>query len=391
MSRATTADPHAPVPAFPIAALTFLCSLGTGVLWNAIYFIAKSDYGFNERDSLLLACASGFFYTIVALRAGALVRAIERHLSPRGALAGVLLVQALLAPVVLLLPGEATLWVVAVVMTSLGALQWPIVQHFLAANRHGEAMRNAIGWFNASWMLATALGLAAAGPLAQAGLTKWAIPSLLPINLLAMAFLALFPARAPTHDPGESARHVPSSYRSLLRASRVLHPMGYLVIGALSPILPYLFTTIGTNESSQAPIGASWHYARLAAVLVLWRYNFWHGRAGTLVIAGLLLGSGFAIAVAAPNEELLIIGLIALGVGQGTIYYNAIYYGLAIGAAEVDAGGTHEALVGAGYCVGPGLGLAMFAIGGGPSAFIGAVIGALAVGGVLAWRRARVI
>jgi NADH:ubiquinone oxidoreductase subunit 6 (subunit J) len=74
----------------------------------------------------------------------------------------------------------------------------------------------------------------------------------------------------------------------------------------------------------------------------------------------MLLTAGFACAVAAPNEWGIALGLFALGLGQGTIYYSAIYYGLAVGAAEVDAGGIHEALVGAGYFMGPALGLAVF-------------------------------
>ena len=62
--------------------------------------------------------------------------------------------------------------------------------------------------------------------------------------------------------------------------------------------------------------------------------------------------------------------------------------GDALGAAEVDAGGTHEALVGAGYFVGPGLGLATLAAGAGTPVFIGLVLGALAVGFVFAAARA---
>lgn len=371
-----------------MAGLTFVCSLGTGVLWNAIYFIAESEYGFKQTDTLLLAFVSGVFYTVVAVSAGWIVRALERRMTPRSALALVLIAQGVLAPLVVVFPGVATLWIATVVMMSLGALQWPIVQHFLVSGRHGHEMRNSIGWFNASWMAATAISLAAVGPLKGAGLMSWAIPSLLPVNLIALAFLMRFPRVPTAHDEGETARHVPPSYTPLLAASRVLHPMGYLVIGALAPILPYLFQSIGTDPSLQAPLGSIWHVARFAAVIVLWRAAFWHGRGATLVFAAVMLAGGFATAVAATSEGMLAAGLIGLGAGQGIIYYCAIYYGLAVGGAKVDAGGTHEALVGAGYFLGPLLGLATFSAGFGTSAFIGIVLGALAAGFVVSILRA---
>jgi hypothetical protein len=34
-----------------------------------------------------------------------------------------------------------------------------------------------------------------------------------------------------------------------------------------------------------------------------------------------------------------------------------LYYAMSVGGADVDAGGTHEALIGAGYTIGPGIGL----------------------------------
>jgi MFS family permease len=377
-----------PTPGLPIGLLTFLLSLGTGVLWNALFFIAKSQYGFDEQKSLWLAFANGVLYTVVAFNAGRTVRALERRLSPRATLGALLLVQAALAPLVLI-PSELVLWITAITMTGFGALQWPIVQHYLVSGRHGPEMRNAIGWWNASWMASTAVGLAAAGPLEKYGLAAWAIPAMLPVNLLAFACLAWFPAHPPAHDAEQHARHVPSSYRPLLRASRVLHPLGYLVIGALAPILPYLFTNLNTSDALHAPIGSTWHVARLVAVVILWKTAFWHGRGATLVVAGGLLSLGFATAVAAPSEAILMAGLVAVGLGQGTIYYNAIYYGLAIGAAEVDAGGIHEALVGAGYFMGPAIGLAAFAAGAGTPVFIGLILGALAAGSVFAVLRAR--
>lgn len=369
-----------PVRALPIAALTFVCSLGTGVLWNAIFFIAESEYGFSQNETLLLAFVNGVCYAAVAMFAGPAVRLLERRLSPRAALGAVLLAQALLAPLVKLAPGIATLWFSAVVMTALGALQWPIVQHYLVSGRHGREMRDAIGWWNVSWMAATAVSLAAAGPLKAAGLISWAIPSLLPINLIAILFLAWFPKVPARHDGDEQARSVPATYAPLLAASRVLHPLGYLVIGALAPILPYIFDTLGTESALQAPVGSTWHVARVAAVVVLWRTAFWHGRGASLATAALLLAGGFALAVGARSEGVLVVGLACLGAGQGVIYYSAIYYGLAVGGAKVDAGGIHEALVGAGYFLGPMLGLVTFSLGFGTGSFIGVVLGALAVG-----------
>jgi hypothetical protein len=185
---------------FPIAALTFLCSLGTGILWNALYFIAEREYGFTQRDSLLLAFLNGVLYTFVAMRAGPTVRFLERHMSARSALGLVLLVQAAMAPLVLI-PSVAVLWVSAIAMTALGALQWPIVQAYLAAGRHGAEMRNAIGWWNASWMLATAIGLALAGPLeaaqlATANTTAAAMTTPMNQELAAVSFAELVPYSA---------------------------------------------------------------------------------------------------------------------------------------------------------------------------------------------------
>ena len=115
-------------------------------------------------------------------------------------------------------------------------------------------------------------------------------------------------------------------------------------------------------------------------MIVLWKTAFWHGRGTTLTLAAMLLAGGFALSVASESEAALAIGLIGIGLGQGVIYYSAIYYGLAVGGAKVEAGGIHEALVGAGYFLGPLLGLATFALGFGTSAFIGVVLGVLAAG-----------
>src|SRR5690606_24106982 len=78
-----------------------------------------------------------------------------------------------------------------------------------------------------------------------------------------------------------------------------------------------------------------------------------------------LLLAGFAMTVLSPllgpgTPAVLLIGagLAVLGVGLGVIYAGAIYYAMEVGKAEVEAGGTHEALIGLGYTLGPACGLA---------------------------------
>ncbi|MCA9283477.1 MAG: hypothetical protein KDA30_15735, partial [Phycisphaerales bacterium] len=77
---------------------------------------------------------------------------------------------------------------------------------------------------------------------------------------------------------------------------------------------------------------------------------------GRLTIAawtGVLLGLGFALTFLAPATPMLVIGLAALGIGAGAAYFGALYYAMELDSAKVDAGGKHEAIIGAGYAIGP--------------------------------------
>lgn len=72
-----------------------------------------------------------------------------------------------------------------------------------------------------------------------------------------------------------------------------------------------------------------------------------------------MLLTGFGLVVlrlADPGPlavALFVIGLVLFGFGAATVYAAALYYAMEVGAAEVDAGGTHEAMIGVGYSVGP--------------------------------------
>lgn len=341
-----------------ILALTFLASMGTGVLWSGLSFIAKHEFDYSAEANFLLYIATAVAYVAAALAAGKVTRALERHLSPRGILAWLLVAQAMIALLPLVWAAHWVLWVVGCSTSMIAATLWPIVESYLGAGRHGRAMRSAMGWWNVTWTVAVALALVLMAPLISKQYAVMAVVALAPISILAIPILLGFTHAPGVHDESMQRESITIEYPLLLRSARVLLPLGYLLIGAISPLMPYRLEELGVEAISETPMTATWMFARVAALAIMWRVQFWHGRWGTLLFgAGMIIG-GFGLIVAAVNVPMLLLGLISFGIGQGVIYYAALYYALSVGAAAVDAGGTHEALIGVGYAVGPAAALA---------------------------------
>jgi len=285
-------------------------------------------------------------------------RALERWLSPRGILMWLLIAQALVAVTPLVWTTHWVLWFVACATSVIAATLWPIVESYLAAGRHGAAMRSAMGWWNVTWTGAVAIALVLMAPLISEQHAVMAVVALAPISLLALPSLIGFTRSPGVHDESLWRESITAEYPLLLRSARVLLPLGYLLIGAISPLMPYRLEDLGVAAISETPMTATWMIARVAALAIMWRVAFWHGRWGALLFGAAMITGGFAVIVAAPNVPIMLVGLIAFGMGQGVVYYTALYYALSVGAAAVDAGGTHEALIGVGYTIGPAAALA---------------------------------
>lgn len=362
-SHTTAADGRGVAPLGAVLAVTFLASLGTGVFWNAIGFVAKHAYGFSQQRTLVLYLVMGAVYTIGAARAGPVTRWCERWISPRGLLAVVIAAQGVLCAGPIVFEGAWALWVTIIGVSYASSLVWPLMESYVVAGRHGPDMRSSIGWFNLTWMSAVSLPLLLMPPILEHH-AEWAVGALTFANFAALGPLLLFPRRHAAHDDALSAVHVPGEYGMLMRSARVLLPLSYVLMAAMSPVLPYRFETLGANVMFETPATATWMIARVVAMFVLWRSAFWHGRWGTLVLGGVSMAGGFGLIVLAPSVPLMLVGFTGFGVGLGIIYHSALYYGMAVGRAEVDAGGAHEALIGAGYAVGPAAALLGTALGG---------------------------
>jgi MFS family permease len=66
----------------------------------------------------------------------------------------------------------------------------------------------------------------------------------------------------------------------------------------------------------------------------------------------------FAVILLSPNLIVLIAAQIFFGVAIGLIYYSSLFYSMDAGDTKGEHGGIHEAAIGLGNCVGPGIGAA---------------------------------
>ncbi|MHC5022744.1 MAG: MFS transporter [Planctomycetota bacterium] len=390
MSRSSGPSSGSTSALAPVLLVTFLASLGTGVFWFGLPFIARQAFDFSQLRNLALSAMMGVIYTLGAFRAGSITRRLERRLSPRSVLGWCLALQALACLLPVATSREWGLWIAAAAVTVLSSVAWPIIESYVTSGRHGRDMQRAIGWFNLTWMPAVVVPMFVMAPLLERH-GVWAIAGLSGAGVLALLILPGFGDRPAPHDHETAATHVAPEYPLLLRSVRVLLPLSYVLTSAMSPILPYRFEEIGVDVQWQTPSTATWMILRVVALLVMWRLPFWHGRWGTLLLGAATMTAGFAAIILATTLPVMLLGFATLGVGVGVVYYTALYYAMSVGLAEVEAGGTHEGLIGVGYAVGPLAGMAGVALGGsGPTvAVVWALVALGAVPAVHPYLRAR--
>jgi hypothetical protein len=364
-----------PAPLAVLLLVTFLGSVSSGIFWAAIFFVTAGPYHFSPARNLALAAAMGAVYALGARYAGTMLRALERRLSPRAVLGATLAIWGLAALAPLALGSEAALWGAALLGAAASAVTWPIVESYLAAGRHGSQMRAAIGWFNVTWTPATAVPLLVL-PLFAPAQVIFSLGLSVVVNAGAVLALLALPARPGAHEPIAALAAVGPEYPWLMRSASWLLPLSYVMSSTLAPVLPHRLAALGHTRDASL-IAASWMAARFATLALMGVVDFWHGRWGTLVAAGAALAGGLGLTLLATTLAGMVAGLLLFGVGMGLTYYAALYYALAVGHAAVDAGGTFEALIGVGYCLGPMLGIGGHASG---EAHAGATTFALAAG-----------
>lgn len=363
-----------PTPLWAAFAFTFFNSVGgMTVTSSGLFFLTKQGYHFSDSMNALLGVLLGAMYIVgatLASRVPAALKASFPGLSQRGVLALFMVALATLCAVPMLAqqlesdhehPSTWPIWAIVLLYTPITGMLWPIVESYISGGRHAANLRTTIGKWNIVWSSSGVWASLLVAPLVKhnAALVLVCVGV---GHLVAAALLTKFSPHPASHPDGRPQPH-PEIYTKLLVTFRILLPMSYVVASALGPHLPRAAAELGVADSAQALIAIAWLLPRVCGFVIMQRWQGWHGRWFVPILGGAVLVGGFSVAIVATSLPpafglaALIGGLAFFGLGMSVIYAGAIYYAMEVGHADVDAGGTHEALIGVGYMAGPAFGL----------------------------------
>jgi hypothetical protein len=389
----STSRQLARTPVWSVLVLTFLCS-AAGLITTGVYYITKETYDFSKVMNYALAFMQGVTYIAGALAAGPVLRLLCKgwRISTRTVLLALMLIMAAFSTIPWLAihlgtpdpsisgqpstPAAWPIWLLIALYSPLTGMLWPVVESYLSGGKSGHGLRSCIGIWNVIWsgaLVAMSVLIApyieGKGDLAILAGGGFHVASIIPL---------LYFGREPEPHPHEA--HAARTQASLLLGEkllvtfRMLLPTSYLVTTALTPFLPTQMDRLGIDAKHYTILGATWLAARVLGFVILERWHGWHERWWPTIVAPLLLLAGLAASVfshlpmaAGPEGQaaataILVVGLVLHGLAMATIYTGAIFYAMEVGTAQVDAGGTHEALIGVGYSAGPICGLLAAAV-----------------------------
>ena len=353
-----------------------LTSISVNLLLSGVAFLMTARFGFTVKQNLWLMMVLSAAYAIGALSAGKVAR---RFSKPSTLLGMQFAMLALLIPLALAGMGMiGSIWLfvpllVAAMMVS--TLTWPIIESILSENCDPKSMSRRITVYNLVWSITSVIVIAAYGTLLQ----YWPMgPIVVPVIchalclVLGLVLRRLLPRTAPA-EVKKAAVHVepdPELLQSRVLAlwlSRISLPASFVVANSLMAMYPTM-PVAGELGKGGSLLASLWMCGRVAMFALLGVTSVWHHKPKWLLGGGILLLVGY-LAIAIPGERLSIFaqaplwsvvsmmaaGEIVLGLMAGFVFSASLYFCMVLSDGSTDHGGYHEALIGVGGVMGPGL------------------------------------
>jgi MFS family permease len=365
-----------------------LNAFATTYFGNYIYFLLRDRFHFGQLGSLSAAALGGLVYTLASWQGGRFAQRFGYFTSLKVGLVSMIVCLAMGAiipslPMVLL---AFAVWMGAMCFT------WPALEALVCDNVSDGDLRKNIGIYNLVWSGAMAVMCFVGGKLYEVlgqDSIFWLPPLIHGGQYLIVVWLGkdLIHAAPALPQAAASCGTEPAvlersiSPRTFLRMAWLAIPFSYIGITTVIAVIPILSETLGLSTAQAGLFFSIWMFVRLGTFLVLWQWTGWHYHFGWLLGGFVGLTASFSLLLLAGNFGLVVVAQIAFGISVGLIYYSSLFYSMDVGETKGEHGGLHEAMIGAGACVGPAVGvLGLCLTPGSPNASAYAVAAILACG-----------
>jgi MFS family permease len=344
--------------------LAWLNIYATAYYGNYIFFLMQKEFGFGNRENLLLAAVNGFIYIFLAWFAGRFAQKRGYYFALKLGFA-VMVCALLVGTRAQSVPAH---YAVMIAWTIGMCFTWPTLEALVSEGEDRKGLGTMIGIYNCVWASGAAVSYFTGGAL----LERLGLRSLFwfPPMIHALQFAILLTLE---HQSRQLATTVPASRndepldphdigisaerkKGFLQLAWIANPFAYIAMNTVIPLLPDIATRLQLSTTVAGFVGSVWMFARLVSFVGLWFWTGWHYRLRWLVGAyGLMIGC-FATLLLGGSLGLVLLAELAFGVAVGLIYYSSLFYAMDVGEAKGEHGGIHEALIGVGLCGGPAVG-----------------------------------
>ncbi|MFM7182519.1 MAG: MFS transporter [Verrucomicrobiales bacterium] len=291
-------------------------------------------------------------------------------------------------------PALAVQLAVMVIWAASQFMVWPALEALVTEGAKGPARAHRVGIYSVVWATCSAFSYFFGGSIFErlgSASIFWLPPLLHLLQLLVLwGYLHRRGNPEPEEEPPPEEEETPPavrpgfSPRAFQRMAWLANPFACVAAFTLLAMIPELARRMGLSTTMAGLFCSIWFFARLAAFVLMWRWPGWHYRYRWLVGGYLLLLAGFVSILTAEGLFWLGVGQMAFGLAVGILYYASLFYSMDVGEARAEQGGIHEAMMGAGNFVGPGIGaLSLLFAPQWPQAGVWSVSGVLAIGFVI--------
>jgi len=352
-----------PIAKLPLFVFEALGSLACGFYGNYIFFLFRDRHGFGDLGNLGVAALMGFVMAVAAWQGG-------RFAQRQGCFRAMFLGQGGMITALslgALFPQLPVQLAVLVLWTASQFIVWPALESLVTEGEDRAGRARLVGIYSVVWATCSALSYFFGGALFErlgSGSIFWLPPGLHLVQVIILWRVARrheAPASAPVAETS-AADLLPTPLRSGLdprafqQMAWLANPFACIAAFTLLAMIPELALRLGLSTTLAGLFCSIWFFARLASFVVLGRWGGWRYRFRWLLAGYIFLVAGFIAVLTARDLWWLSIGQVAFGFAVGLLYYSSLFYSMDVGETRAEHGGIHEAVMGAGNLLGPGIG-----------------------------------